>query len=227
MRLGEIAGLRWNQVDLAASIVKLGQADTKTGESRRVPLSAEAVAALRAWPRALSCEILGTTTANLSPQFGDLARKLGIEDLRFHDFRHTAATNLRRAELARLHRAREAVAESGLQVFDSESPTLANAVARIRRLAWDSPLDLVIVDYFQLMKGSGAKGQTRENEVAEISRGMKRLAMETKTHPATASRARRDRRREYLRTLEFIRDNPASEIPDGYLRTDPDEQGDS
>ena len=47
------------------------------------------------------------------------------------------------------------------------------------RKAWEghAGLDLVIVDYLQLMRGSG-NTQSREQEISEISRGLKALAKE-------------------------------------------------
>ncbi|MBI2379098.1 MAG: AAA family ATPase [Deltaproteobacteria bacterium] len=102
------------------------------------------------------------------------------------------AGRLNDAELAQLNRARAAVAESGLRVFDGETPTLAAVSTRVRRLAWDAALDLVILDYLQLMRGSGAKGQNRENEIAEISRGLKALAMETRTPIVALSQLNRE-----------------------------------
>ncbi len=97
MRLGEIAGLRWQRIDFDRRIITLDAEGTKTGKGRRVPLVPEVVEALRAFPRRLDGFVLGTTSANLSPQFTRLAARLEIEGLRFHDLRHSAATNLRRA----------------------------------------------------------------------------------------------------------------------------------
>jgi integrase len=97
MRLGEIAGLQWQRIDFDRRIITLYAEGTKTGKGRRVPLVPEVVEALRAFPRRLDGFVLGTTSANLSPQFTRLAARLEIEDLRFHDLRHSAATNLRRA----------------------------------------------------------------------------------------------------------------------------------
>jgi replicative DNA helicase len=54
--------------------------------------------------------------------------------------------------------------------------------AKVRRLAsrlqaqGDTPLSLVVVDYLQLMIGGGNRNDNRQQEVAEISRGLKVLA---------------------------------------------------
>ena len=44
----------------------------------------------------------------------------------------------------------------------------------------EKQLDLIVIDYLQLMSCHGRKNGTREQEVAEMSRAMKRLAMELK-----------------------------------------------
>jgi replicative DNA helicase len=50
-------------------------------------------------------------------------------------------------------------------------------VGKCRRQAMDGRLDMVIIDYLQLMSGN-AKSERREQEIAEISRGLKGLAKE-------------------------------------------------
>lgn len=97
MRMGEICGLTWAQIDLNARTVRLRSASTKTGAARVVPLPSAAVDELRAWPRRLDGRLLDIDKRTLSPAFKRLCDKLGIHDLRFHDLRHTAATRLRRA----------------------------------------------------------------------------------------------------------------------------------
>ncbi len=97
MRVGEVAGLRWDQVNLTQRAVRLSQGDTKTGEARLVPLAAEVVTALHNAPRRLDGLVVGLAANTLSRAFHHLCVSLGIPNLRFHDLRHTAATNLRRA----------------------------------------------------------------------------------------------------------------------------------
>jgi replicative DNA helicase len=54
--------------------------------------------------------------------------------------------------------------------------------AKVRRLAsrlnarGETPLSLVVVDYLQLMIGQRARAENRQQEIAEISRGLKVLA---------------------------------------------------
>jgi integrase len=113
MRLGELIGLAWDDVDLKRQIVRLR--DTKNGEDRTVALSRAACAALRElrqvenidgrvfdWTRsdsvshpfrrcvgrALTMYTADCKAAGTRPPAGFLA------DLRFHDLRHEAASRL-------------------------------------------------------------------------------------------------------------------------------------
>ncbi|MCY4443752.1 MAG: replicative DNA helicase [Proteobacteria bacterium] len=66
-----------------------------------------------------------------------------------------------------------------LVVDDSAGLSINELGARIRRYHRDQGLDLVIVDYLQLMVGSQeARKQGRQREVSEISMGLKALAKE-------------------------------------------------
>lgn len=66
--------------------------------------------------------------------------------------------------------------------IDDGTPTLAAVTSKARMMHMRYGLDLVVVDYLQLMgdAGSGRKNESREQEVGRISRGMKGLAMELK-----------------------------------------------
>lgn len=63
-------------------------------------------------------------------------------------------------------------------IDDSSSLTVLDMRAKARRLAADGRgLDLIIVDYLQMMESSGRR-ENRQLEVADISRSLKRLAKE-------------------------------------------------
>ena len=60
----------------------------------------------------------------------------------------------------------------------------ANTVERVRRVAFslfeNGGLDMIAIDYLQLMEATHAKKQSREQQVSEISRGLRRLSQELK-----------------------------------------------
>ena len=68
---------------------------------------------------------------------------------------------------------------SEARVFIDETPALnpTELRARARRLKREHGLDMVVVDYLQLMQVPGSK-ENRATEIAEISRGLKALAKE-------------------------------------------------
>ncbi len=72
------------------------------------------------------------------------------------------------------------LSESNIYIDDTPGITLVEMRSKARRLMMEHGFSLMIVDYLQLMQGSGA-GRGHENrvqEVSEISRGLKGLARE-------------------------------------------------
>ncbi len=69
------------------------------------------------------------------------------------------------------------LAESPIYIDDTPGITIADMRAKCRKLKMEHGLDLIMIDYLQLMSGNG-KTQSREQEISEISRGLKALARE-------------------------------------------------
>lgn len=93
MRMGEILSLTWRNVDMAQRIATLP--DTKTGDTRHVPLSTAAVAAISSLPRHISDGRVFWTwqrADSLENAWRRAVKSAGIEDLRFHDLRHEAVS---------------------------------------------------------------------------------------------------------------------------------------
>jgi replicative DNA helicase len=91
---------------------------------------------------------------------------------------------LMRDDRAKLIKGLEALMESKIFIDDTPGITLAEMRAKARRLKQQQgQLDLIVIDYLQLMTGasSNAKGfENRTQEVSAISRGLKALAKEMK-----------------------------------------------
>ncbi|MBL8788444.1 MAG: site-specific integrase [Deltaproteobacteria bacterium] len=94
MRQGEVLGLRWGDVDLKGKRIVLH--DTKNGERRGVPLDTEAVKVLRGLEktRDLDDETVFVGTASFRWAFGRAVKRATLQNFRFHDLRHTAASHL-------------------------------------------------------------------------------------------------------------------------------------
>jgi len=67
---------------------------------------------------------------------------------------------------------------SGLTMYIDDTPgeSLLEMRSKIRRLAHEVGLDLIVIDYLQLMQGG--KQENRQQEISEISRNLKALARE-------------------------------------------------
>ena len=102
-RLGEILNLTWDRVDLHRGIITLRAVDTKTKKPRQVPMTPQVKATLAELSKVREIAHKHVFVFQRNPvgevktAFKTACRKAGIENLRFHDLRHCAATNLRRA----------------------------------------------------------------------------------------------------------------------------------
>ena len=102
-RFGEIVSLTWDRVDLHRGFITLRAIDTKTKKARQVPLTPAVRSALTdlAKVRRLSTSHVflyeGSPIKSIKTALKRAKRVSGVEGFRFHDLRHCAATNLRRA----------------------------------------------------------------------------------------------------------------------------------
>ncbi len=86
---------------------------------------------------------------------------------------------LSRDEWARLAGALGTLAETKIFIDDTPGISVLEMRAKSRRLAAEQKrLDLIIVDYMQLMSGSSRRVESRQQEVSQISRELKGLAKE-------------------------------------------------
>jgi integrase len=108
MRRGEILNLTWDRVDLKGALIKLKAEDTKTDEARFVPLTVDLTALLKELYKVRYLHephvflVNGKSVSSIKTAFNAACRRAKIEGFRFHDFRHTAVTNMRRAGIDHL-----------------------------------------------------------------------------------------------------------------------------
>ncbi|TQS72572.1 replicative DNA helicase [Rhodobacteraceae bacterium] len=81
------------------------------------------------------------------------------------------------AEFRRFVEAAKSLETCPLYIDDTPALPIAQVAARCRRLKRTHGLDVVIVDYLQLLRGTG-RGDNRVQEIAEISMGLKAIAKE-------------------------------------------------
>ena len=71
------------------------------------------------------------------------------------------------------------IINTNLYIEDASGISVSEIRAKCRRLATQGPgLGLVIIDYLQLIEGSSRYAGNRQQEVSEISRSLKTMAME-------------------------------------------------
>jgi replicative DNA helicase len=92
---------------------------------------------------------------------------------------HLRTGKLTDEEWPRLTEAIEKLRTISLHIDESAGLTSSELRANARRLSRQcGKLGLIVVDYLQLMSGSGSDGENRATELGEISRGLKMLARE-------------------------------------------------
>jgi integrase len=92
MRRGELLKLRWEDVNLGRKTALIKE--TKNGDSRKIPLSVAAIRTLSGLPRHLGGNVFPVTPNALRGVWRRAAKKVRIDNLRFHDLRHEATSRL-------------------------------------------------------------------------------------------------------------------------------------
>jgi replicative DNA helicase len=70
------------------------------------------------------------------------------------------------------------LSEAPIYLDDSPMLRVVEMRSKARRLYFEHGVDLIIVDYLQLMQGEGIRGENRVQEISYISRSLKALARE-------------------------------------------------
>lgn len=86
--------------------------------------------------------------------------------------------NLTDEDFENLSHAWGALGEANMYIDDTPGITVTEMRAKARRLSYKQKPGLIVVDYLQLMSGTGRDSGNRVQEVSEISRGLKILARE-------------------------------------------------
>ncbi|NLW01929.1 MAG: replicative DNA helicase [Clostridiaceae bacterium] len=69
------------------------------------------------------------------------------------------------------------LSKAPIYIDDNASISVTEMLSKLRRLKLERGLDLVVIDYLQLMEGR-RKAENRQQEISEISRGLKIMAKE-------------------------------------------------
>ena len=105
------------------------------------------------------------------------------------------------------------IANSKLIIDDTPGLTVSELRSRCRKYKLEHGIRVVIIDYLQLMSGNGKGGESRQQEVSEISRALKALARELDVPVIALSQLSRapEQRTEHRPMLADLRESGAIE----------------
>lgn len=95
LRRGELLALKWGDVDFAGRLLTINGGSAKNGNTRHLPLNADAATTLRSW-RAQSKDLdkVFPVTTSFKTAWGSILTKAKITKFRWHDLRHHFASRL-------------------------------------------------------------------------------------------------------------------------------------
>jgi len=99
----------------------------------------------------------------------------------------TQPRHVSRMSIDKIKKAATEIKETKLMICDSADLTIDAISGHCERIAETQGLDLVVIDYLQLISTPKTRGQSREQEVAGISRACKQLAKRLKCPVLTAT----------------------------------------
>ncbi|MDR0425974.1 MAG: replicative DNA helicase [Clostridiales bacterium] len=118
------------------------------------------------------------------------------------DMKHASNGHLSTEEWTRLKDAQRRINKARIYIDDSSLTTPIEILSKCRRLKREHGLDLVLVDYLQLMS-AGKRTDSRQQEVSEITRTMKIAAKELNVPILLLSQMSRDIEKRTVKTPQM------------------------
>ena len=94
------------------------------------------------------------------------------------DSQHLRTGNLSDAEWEKLIESAGIIGKSNLILDDTPGISISEMRSKCRKYKLEHNLEMIIIDYLQLMSGSGKSSDSRQQEISDISRSLKALARE-------------------------------------------------
>ena len=110
------------------------------------------------------------------------------------DSQHLRTGNLSDAEWEKLIESAGVIGKSNLIIDDTPGISISELRSKCRKYKLEHDLKLIIIDYLQLMSGSGRGSDSRQQEISDISRSLKALARELSVQLSRAVEQRPDHR---------------------------------
>jgi replicative DNA helicase len=236
---GEVTGVETGFEDLDRLTTGFHRSDLVVLAAR--PAMGKTAMALNAIWHAAGARGLPVAIFSLEMSKEQLVQRLisQITRIRTQDLR---SGNVRAEDWPKLVRGIAEVSRAPIWIDDTAGVTLMEMRAKVRRLASrlsaqdETPLSLVVVDYLQLMVGQGVRSENRQQEIAEISRGLKVLARDLDVPVLAIAQLSRavEQRHDKRPLLSDLRDSGAIEqdadmvmflYRDEYYNPDSDDKG--
>ena len=105
------------------------------------------------------------------------------------------------------------IGNSKLLIDDTPGISITELRSKCRKMKLEYGLSMIIIDYLQLMSGSGRSGDNRQQEISEISRSLKALAREMNAPVVALSQLSRacETRQDHRPMLSDLRESGAIE----------------
>ncbi len=120
---------------------------------------------------------------------------------------------LENEDWAKIDHAKNDLQQAGIYIDDTPGIRINEIFAKCRKLREEQGLDLVVIDYLQLIAGAtGRTYESRQNEVGDISRSLKSLARELDVPVVACAQLSRDSEKENRKpTLADLRESGSIE----------------
>ena len=144
---------------------------------------------------------------------GQLVRRLFAQEANI-DSQKLRNGNLASTEWDSLIAGADMIGKSGLIIDDTPGITVPEMRSKCRRYKLEQGLDIIIIDYLQLMSGSSKRSSdSRQQEISEISRSLKGLARELNVPVVALSQLSRavEHRPDHRPVLSDLRESGAIE----------------
>ena len=129
------------------------------------------------------------------------------------DSQHLRTGNLSDAEWEKLIESAGVIGKSNLIIDDTPGISISELRSKCRKYKLEHNLQMIIIDYLQLMSGSGRGSDSRQQEISDISRSLKALARELNVPVLALSQLSRavEQRPDHRPMLSDLRESGAIE----------------
>ena len=129
------------------------------------------------------------------------------------DSQHLRTGNLSDAEWEKLIESAGVIGKSNLIIDDTPGISIPELRSKCRKYKLEHNLEMIIIDYLQLMSGSSRSTDSRQQEISDISRSLKALARELRVPVVALSQLSRavEQRPDHRPMLSDLRESGAIE----------------